>query len=232
MNAGKFSFFVKILFVAVLLFAPASLPANADLIIGISFPSQGGGDNDVIGFDSTDPETIDESLLTLPKLHLKDSSWFGVEYRTLSSAIISIPLHDTVFTNLVIPSYSYSSGLAKFNQVVSTYFKGLTVRDERSPPVVSEKGTPTFSATSNSSISDSDSATAAQPAAGILNLSLDQSTLRLDWPADRIGWILQSQTNPGINSQWFSIPGSSLTNHLDLILDRANPSVFFRLIAP
>jgi hypothetical protein len=71
-----------------------------------------------------------------------------------------------------------------------------------------------------------------QPATNVLNLSLEQNTLQLDWPADHIGWNLQAQTNPGINSQWFPISGSSLTNHLDLTLDRANTSVFFRLIAP
>jgi len=65
-----------------------------------------------------------------------------------------------------------------------------------------------------------------------LTVTLNQNTLKLDWPADHIGWLLQTQTNPGINSQWFPIPGSSATNHLDLTLDRANTSVFFRLVAP
>ncbi len=36
-----------------------SLSARAgDLALGISFPSQGGGDNDVIGFDTSNPGTI------------------------------------------------------------------------------------------------------------------------------------------------------------------------------
>jgi hypothetical protein len=40
------------------LFAVASLSARADLAIGISFPSQGGGDNDVVGFDTSNPGAI------------------------------------------------------------------------------------------------------------------------------------------------------------------------------
>ena len=240
MNTGKFKVFRKLLFVACSLLTLATLPANADLLIGISFPSQGGGDNDVVGFDSTDPGTviyehpivpagandtiqIDESLLTLPKLHLQDSHWFGADNK-----ISSGPWYTTfVITNYseaylpyfhtnatVFPSSSYSHVPAKIDQSVSP------------------GGTPNSSAAPDSSISGSASATPSQPATGILNLTLDQNTLKLDWPADRVGWLLQTQTNPGINSRWFPILGSSLTNHLDLTLDRANPSVFFRLIAP
>jgi hypothetical protein len=40
------------------LFTLASVSAKAELLVGISFPSQGGGDNDVIGFDSSSPGTI------------------------------------------------------------------------------------------------------------------------------------------------------------------------------
>lgn len=40
------------------LFTLASLSARADLAVGISFPSQGGGDNDVVGFDTSNPGTI------------------------------------------------------------------------------------------------------------------------------------------------------------------------------
>ncbi len=40
------------------LFTLASVSSNAELLVGISFPSQGGGDNDVVGFDSSNPGTI------------------------------------------------------------------------------------------------------------------------------------------------------------------------------
>src|SRR5690349_25097251 len=40
------------------LFTLASTSARADLALGISFPSQGGGDNDVVGFDTSNPGAI------------------------------------------------------------------------------------------------------------------------------------------------------------------------------
>jgi len=40
------------------LFTLASVSTKAELLVGISFPSQGGGDNDVVGFDSSNPGTI------------------------------------------------------------------------------------------------------------------------------------------------------------------------------
>jgi Domain of unknown function (DUF4394)/PEP-CTERM motif len=40
------------------LFTLASVSAKAELLVGISFPSQGGGDNDIVGFNSSNPGTI------------------------------------------------------------------------------------------------------------------------------------------------------------------------------
>ena len=240
MNAGKFKVFVKNLFVAGSLLALANFPANAELLIGISFPSQGGGDNDVVA--------IDQSLLTLPKLHLQDTPWFGPENRTVwsSEATITIEFSSEYieyFTNLVSPSYSYSLGSAESDQAESypanLAVPSLAVREQLPPtPIslsVSGKGALDSSAASDSSISGPVSAAASKPATGILSVTLNQNTLQLDWPADHIGWILQTQTHsPGapINPQWSAVPGSSATNHLDLTLDRANTSVFFRLVAP
>jgi len=66
------------------LFAVASLSARADLAIGISFPSQGGGDNDIVGFDTSSPGTI---LFDHPIIGLAASesirgidSWNGIVY--------------------------------------------------------------------------------------------------------------------------------------------------------
>src|SRR5882724_711807 len=60
MCANKSPRFVKNLLIAgaLGLFMLASISANAELLVGISFPSQGGGDNDVVGFDSSNPGTI------------------------------------------------------------------------------------------------------------------------------------------------------------------------------
>lgn len=43
---------------AVGLFTLASTSAKAELLVSITFPSQGGGENDVVGFDSSNPGTI------------------------------------------------------------------------------------------------------------------------------------------------------------------------------
>ena len=60
MSANKSPRLVKNVVIActVGLFALASISARADLALGISFPSQGGGDNDVVGFNTSNPGTI------------------------------------------------------------------------------------------------------------------------------------------------------------------------------
>jgi hypothetical protein len=60
MSANKSPRFVKNFLIAgaLGLFTLANTSAKAELLVGISFPSQGGGDNDVVGFDSSNPGTI------------------------------------------------------------------------------------------------------------------------------------------------------------------------------
>lgn len=59
MSAKKSPRFAKTLVIsAVGLLAMAAISAKAELAIGISFPSQGGGDNDVVGFDTSNPGMI------------------------------------------------------------------------------------------------------------------------------------------------------------------------------
>jgi hypothetical protein len=85
MSAKKSPRFVKNFLVlsTVGLFAIASI-SRAELLVGISFPSQGGGDNDVVGFDSSSPGTI---LFDHPIIGLAASesvrgidSWNGTVY--------------------------------------------------------------------------------------------------------------------------------------------------------
>jgi hypothetical protein len=49
----------------------ASISSKAELLVGISFPSLGGGDNDVVGFDSSNPGSI---LFDHPIIGLAGSS--------------------------------------------------------------------------------------------------------------------------------------------------------------
>jgi pectin methylesterase-like acyl-CoA thioesterase len=59
--------------------------------------------------------------------------------------------------------------------------------------------------------------------------------LNLSWPADRIGFRLEAQTNSlgtGLSTSWFTVVGSSATNQMSLPINPANGSVFLRLTYP
>jgi hypothetical protein len=49
------------------------------------------------------------------------------------------------------------------------------------------------------------------------------------------GWRLETQTNNlgiGLNTNWFTVAGSSLTNQILILIAPANGGVFFRLAYP
>jgi hypothetical protein len=61
------------------------------------------------------------------------------------------------------------------------------------------------------------------------------NTLTLTWPADHLGWILQSQTNGssvGLATNWVNIAGSGSSTQAVVNINPANPAVFFRLRSP
>ena len=65
--------------------------------------------------------------------------------------------------------------------------------------------------------------------------AFDGANLTLTWPADYIGWRLQSQTNSlatGLGTNWVDESGSTTTNQVIIPVDAANGSVFFRMIYP
>jgi autotransporter-associated beta strand protein len=84
------------------------------------------------------------------------------------------------------------------------------------------------------------------PATGTLSVATAVSTnptnitaavsggnLNLSWPADHTGWRLQAQTNTtGLSTNWGTVPGSTSVNSMSFPIDRANGSVFFRLVYP
>ena len=68
-----------------------------------------------------------------------------------------------------------------------------------------------------------------------LAMSVNSSQLQLAWPADHLGWRLQSQTNSlasGLGTNWVTVPNS--TNQLQYVapISPANSSVFYRLVYP
>lgn len=65
--------------------------------------------------------------------------------------------------------------------------------------------------------------------------SLAGNTLTLSWPSSHTGWSLQVQTNTaavGISTNWIVVSGSAATNQVNITINPANPTVFFRLVYP
>jgi len=68
-----------------------------------------------------------------------------------------------------------------------------------------------------------------------ITASVNGATLNLSWPADHIGWILQSQTNSlgdGLDTNWVDITGSGAGTSVSFSINPAKPTVFFRLRHP
>ena len=77
-------------------------------------------------------------------------------------------------------------------------------------------------------------ATALNPT-NITAVVIGGNTLQLSWPVDHKGWSLQAQTNSagaGLSTNWFHVPNSSAVNQMTIPIDRADGSVFFRLVYP
>ena len=57
----------------------------------------------------------------------------------------------------------------------------------------------------------------------------------LSWPADHIGWRLQTQINSisvGLSTNWLGVPNSTATNQVTYTIDPTAGGVFYRLIYP
>jgi autotransporter-associated beta strand protein len=69
----------------------------------------------------------------------------------------------------------------------------------------------------------------------VLTNSYSGGVLTLAWPADRLGWRLQAQTNNlnvGLTTNWSTVPGSTNVTSVLITNNPANPTVFFRLVYP
>jgi hypothetical protein len=67
------------------------------------------------------------------------------------------------------------------------------------------------------------------------NIAVGNGQLQFSWPRDHTGWSLQAQTNSiqvGIGINWFTVPGSTLTNQMSFPISPASDAVFFRLAYP
>ena len=65
--------------------------------------------------------------------------------------------------------------------------------------------------------------------------SVSGNTLSLSWPADHLGWILQSQTNSlstGLGTNWVDVAGSASVTSTNMTVNPALPATFYRLRKP
>jgi lysophospholipase L1-like esterase len=68
-----------------------------------------------------------------------------------------------------------------------------------------------------------------------LSAALSGGQIQLDWPADHIGWRLETRTNsilPAIDSAWTTVANSAATNHVSVAVPSVGPPIFFRLAYP
>ena len=68
-----------------------------------------------------------------------------------------------------------------------------------------------------------------------ITYGITAGNLNLTWPTDHTGWRLLVQTNAlnvGLSTNWFTWPNSATTNSVSIPMNRANPTVFYRLVYP
>jgi len=74
---------------------------------------------------------------------------------------------------------------------------------------------------------------ATNPTNIVVNVS--SGNVVLSWPADHIGWHLQTQTNTldkGLGTNWVDVPDTSTTNGFANSMNSTNAAVFYRLVYP
>lgn len=63
-----------------------------------------------------------------------------------------------------------------------------------------------------------------------ITVSVSGSSMTLSWPADHLGWTLQTNaTSLADTNAWFAYPGSTATTSVSLPIDATKTNVFFRL---
>ena len=68
-----------------------------------------------------------------------------------------------------------------------------------------------------------------------ITASVSGNVLTLAWPADHTGWRLQAQTNSvstGLTGTWSDVTGSTLVNTVNVTINPANGTVFYRMVYP
>ncbi len=65
-----------------------------------------------------------------------------------------------------------------------------------------------------------------------ITVSVAGNQLSLTWPTNYIGWLLESNSMGLASANWFPVPGSVNTNHVQLTIQSNQRNVFYRLSLP
>jgi len=66
-----------------------------------------------------------------------------------------------------------------------------------------------------------------------LTFSVSGHTLNLSWPADHLGWLVQSNSvNMAVPANWHDIPGTATGTNYSVTADATKANVFYRLRKP
>jgi len=68
-----------------------------------------------------------------------------------------------------------------------------------------------------------------------ITVTVSGGIIQVSWPTNYTGWRLEAQTNTlsvGLSNNWGTWPGSTSVNVINMPIDPAAPTVFFRLVYP
>ena len=66
-----------------------------------------------------------------------------------------------------------------------------------------------------------------------LTFQVSGNQLTLNWPANYIGWLLQSNSvNLTQTNYWYTVPGSDGVNQEVITINSALPYVYYRMVHP
>ena len=66
-----------------------------------------------------------------------------------------------------------------------------------------------------------------------ITATVSGSSLNLSWPADHLGWTLQTNSvGLTATNQWFAYPGSTSVTNVSIPIDQTKTNVFFRMVYP
>jgi hypothetical protein len=65
-----------------------------------------------------------------------------------------------------------------------------------------------------------------------IGYTFSSSTITLNWPANYLGWLLQSNSVSLASPNWSTVPGSGNATSFSITINSAKTNVFYRLVSP